>query len=71
MYEHAGIRSYWVVDPLQERVTLTEYVLGANREYEQVAHTEDLFVTEHPWKVSVDLPALTTRKNDLLAPEEE
>ncbi|MFI5927472.1 Uma2 family endonuclease [Micromonospora sp. NPDC051543] len=71
VYAHAGIRSYWVVDPSQERVTLTEYALGANREYEQVAHTEDLFVTERPWKVSVDLPALTSRKNDLLAPDEE
>ncbi|MGC4814227.1 Uma2 family endonuclease [Micromonospora sp. DT228] len=71
VYAHAGIRSYWVVDPLQERVTLTEYTLGANREYEQVAHTEDLFVTERPWKVSVDLPALTSRKNDLLAPDQE
>ncbi|MGC4867164.1 Uma2 family endonuclease [Micromonospora sp. DT53] len=69
VYAHAGVQSYWVVDPLQERVTLTEYALGANREYEQVAHTEDLFVTERPWKVSVDLPALTSRKNDLLAPD--
>ncbi|MEU8113195.1 hypothetical protein [Micromonospora sp. NPDC048947] len=31
-------------------------VILANREYEQVAHTGDLFVTEQPWKVSVDLP---------------
>ncbi|MCX5070734.1 hypothetical protein OOJ91_33350 [Micromonospora lupini] len=59
------------MDPLQERVTRTECTFGANREYEQVAHTEDLFVTERPWKVSVDLPALTSRKNDLLAPDEE
>ncbi|WP_328339121.1 Uma2 family endonuclease [Micromonospora sp. NBC_00421] len=66
---HAGVRSYWVLDPLQDRLTLTEYTLGANREYEQVTHTDDLFVTEQPWKVSVDLPALTARKNDLLAPD--
>ncbi|MGV9804264.1 Uma2 family endonuclease [Micromonospora chersina] len=71
VYAHAGVRSYWVVDPIQERIALTEYALGANREYEQVSNTEDLFVTEKPWKVSVDLPALTARKNDLLAPEGE
>ncbi|SCF32420.1 Endonuclease, Uma2 family (restriction endonuclease fold) [Micromonospora viridifaciens] len=71
VYAHAGVASYWVVDPLQERVTLTEYALGAGREYEQVAHTEDLFVTERPWKVSVDLPALTARRNDLLATDAE
>ncbi|MFF5171252.1 Uma2 family endonuclease [Micromonospora sp. NPDC000089] len=68
VYAHAGVRSYWVVDPLQERIALTEYVRGVNRDYEQVSNTEDLFVTETPWKVSVDLPALTARKNDLLAP---
>ncbi|MEV1328893.1 Uma2 family endonuclease [Micromonospora costi] len=71
VYAHAGVRSYWVVDPSQERITLTEYALGAGREYDQVTHTEDLFVTEQPWKVSVDLPALTARKNDLLSPEGE
>ncbi|SIR12290.1 Uma2 family endonuclease [Micromonospora avicenniae] len=71
VYAHAGVRSYWVLDPLPERITLTEYALGANREYEQVAHTEDLFVTERPWKVSVDLPALTSRRNGLRAAEEE
>ncbi|MEU7958068.1 Uma2 family endonuclease [Micromonospora humida] len=70
VYAHAGVRSYWVVDPLQERITLTEYALGpGGRDYEQITHTEDLFVTESPWKVSVDLPALTVRKNDLLAPD--
>jgi hypothetical protein len=31
-----------------------------------VTHTDDLFVTERPWKVSVDLPALTTRRAGLL-----
>ncbi|MFI7518373.1 Uma2 family endonuclease [Micromonospora globbae] len=71
VYAHAGVRSYWVVDPLQERITLTEYALGADRQYEQVAHAEDLFVTERPWKVSVDLSALTTRRNDLLATGDE
>ncbi|WP_406036874.1 Uma2 family endonuclease [Micromonospora sp. NBC_00898] len=71
VYAHAGVRSYWVLDPLQERITLTEYALGAGREYEQVAHTEDRFVTERPRKVSIDLPALTARKSDLLAPDGE
>jgi hypothetical protein len=56
-----------VVDPLHERMTLTEYTLGPTGEYEVVTHTEDLFVTERPWKVSVDLPALTTRRAGLLA----
>ncbi|MEU8068409.1 MULTISPECIES: Uma2 family endonuclease [unclassified Micromonospora] len=71
VYAHAGVRSYWVLDPVKEKITLTEYVLGANREYKQVSQAEDLFVTERPWKVSVDLPALTARRDDLLAGEED
>ncbi|WP_309227108.1 Uma2 family endonuclease [Micromonospora thermarum] len=71
VYAKAGVGSYWVIDPLQERIMLTEYALGSGREHEQVAHTEDLFVTERPWKVSVDLPALTARRNDLLATDAE
>lgn len=67
VYAHAGVRTYWVVDPLHERMTLTEYTLGPTGEYEVVTHTEDLFVTERPWKVSVDVPALTTRRAGLLA----
>ncbi|WFE34225.1 Uma2 family endonuclease [Micromonospora sp. WMMD975] len=72
VYARAGVQTYWVVDPTHERIALTEYTLGgAAREYEQVTHTEDLFVTERPWKVSVDLPALTARRNDLLAGADE
>jgi hypothetical protein len=56
------VSRYWVVDPLHERITLTEYALDARGEYEAVTHTDDVFVTEHPWKVTVDLPALTARR---------
>jgi hypothetical protein len=63
------VRTYWVVDPLRERMTLTEFVLGPKGEYEAVAHTDDVFVAERPWKVSVDLPALTARRAGLLARE--
>lgn len=59
-----------VVDPLRERMTLTEYTLGPTGEYEALTHTEDLVVTERPWKVSVDLPALTARRAGLLARDE-
>ncbi|WFE44494.1 Uma2 family endonuclease [Verrucosispora sp. WMMD1129] len=67
VYAHAGVRSYWVVDPLHEKMTLTEYTLSPSGDYEVAAHTEDLFVTERPWKVSVDLPALTVRRAGLMA----
>ncbi|NYF57482.1 Uma2 family endonuclease [Micromonospora purpureochromogenes] len=71
VYAHAGVQTYWVVDPLRERMTLTEFVLSPKGEYEAVAHTDDVFVTERPWKVSVDLPALTARRAALLAGQGE
>ncbi|GAB3801315.1 Uma2 family endonuclease [Micromonospora zhanjiangensis] len=67
VYAHAGVRAYWVVDPLHGPITLTEYLLSPNGEYEALTHTADLFVTERPWKVSVDLPALTARRAGVLA----
>jgi Uma2 family endonuclease len=66
VYARAGVRSYWVVDPLHERMTLTEYTLTTPGEYGTVTHTDDVFVTERPWKVSVDLPALSVRRAGLL-----
>ncbi|TNH23567.1 Uma2 family endonuclease [Micromonospora orduensis] len=71
VYAHAGVQTYWVVDPLRERMTLTEFVLGPKGEYEAAAHTDDVFVTERPWKVAVDLPALTARRAALLAGQGE
>ncbi|MGC5050624.1 hypothetical protein ACLQ2S_04100 [Micromonospora sp. DT48] len=65
------MRTYCVVDPLHEKMTLTEYTLSSSGDYEVAAHTEDLFVTKRPWKVSVDLPALTARRAGLLARDEE
>lgn len=57
----AGVATYWVIDPLHERMTLTEMVLGPNGEYEPAVHTDDVFTTERPWKVAIDLPELTAR----------
>ncbi|WP_433531947.1 hypothetical protein ACQPYA_07700 [Micromonospora sp. CA-263727] len=50
---------------------MAEYVLGPSGEHEVGAQTEDLFVTERPRKVSVDLPALTARRAGLLARDGE
>jgi Uma2 family endonuclease len=66
-YARAKVPTYWVVDPLHERMTLTEFVLGPNGDYEPATHTEDVFSAERPWKVTVDLPALTARRAGLLA----
>jgi Uma2 family endonuclease len=60
-YASAAIPSYWIVDPLAERVTLTQFILGADGRYEQVLHTDELATVEAPWKVTLDLPAWTAK----------
>jgi Uma2 family endonuclease len=67
VYARAGIRTYWVVDALHEKMTLTEFVLDPDSGgYRTGAHTDDVFTTERPWKVTVDLPALTARRDRVL-----
>ncbi len=66
VYARADVPTYWVIDPLHERFTLTEMLLGANCEYELGVHTSDVFATDRPWKVTLDLPALTARRGAVL-----
>lgn len=63
VYARAGIRTYWVVDALREKMTLTEFVLGDDAAYHPDVHTDEVFTTERPWKVTLDLPALTERRD--------
>ncbi|MDP9797159.1 hypothetical protein J2S43_005671 [Catenuloplanes nepalensis] len=46
-----------MIDPRDDSLTLTEYVLRGDA-YRVATETDGLFVTDQPWKVSVDLPAL-------------
>ena len=67
VYAAAGVATYWVIDPLHEPMTLTEMLLSPQRpEYEFGVHTSDVFTTERPWKVTIDLPALAARRAALL-----
>jgi Uma2 family endonuclease len=62
VYARAGIQTYWVIDALHEAMTLTEFLLGDGG-YRPGAHTDGVFTTERPWKVTLDLPALTERRD--------
>jgi Uma2 family endonuclease len=66
VYARAGVATYWVIDPLHERITLTELVLGVGGEYDKGEHTDGVFCTERPWQVTLDLPALTERRANLM-----
>jgi len=61
----AGVPSYWIVVPDRDAATiaLAELVLDEQtRTYRYATHyTTDVFRTERPWPVKVDLPALAAR----------
>ncbi len=65
LYSDAGIPFYWILDPLAERVTFTQFVLHEAGFYRQLRHTDDLVTIEEPWTITLDLPAWT-RKRDRL-----
>ncbi|MFF5080909.1 Uma2 family endonuclease [Actinoplanes sp. NPDC000266] len=64
-YAFAGIPSYWIIDPLADRVTFTQYLLGADGNYHQQIQTDELITVHQPWQITLDLPAWT-RKRDWL-----
>jgi Uma2 family endonuclease len=65
-YERIGIPGYWIIDPLKEQVTLTELRLGPGG-YRQRLQTSELITLEEPWKITLDLPAWTRRRNRIWA----
>lgn len=70
LYARAGVPSYWIIvakkgDPT---ISLAELVLdeGAT-DYRYATHyTTEVFRTERPWPVEIDLPALSDRRARLL-----
>ncbi|MBB2942205.1 Uma2 family endonuclease [Actinoplanes lutulentus] len=66
-YAYVGIRNYWIVDPLAERVTLTQFALGPGGDYQQLIQTDELVTVDCPWEITLDLPAWTRRRDRIRA----
>ena len=63
-YAHAHVAYYWIVDPLYDRgIVLNEYRLAEGGGYDLVCTTSKLFTTDEPYPVTIDLPALTARRD--------
>jgi len=69
-YAGAGLSAYWIVVPEEELPTIALVALALDagaRRYRYVAHyTTDVFDTESPWRLRLDLPALTDRRAVLM-----
>lgn len=68
LYARAGVPAYWIVVPDRDtgEISLAELRLDGEA-YRYVTHySAEVFTTEHPWPVTIDLPALSRRLSRLL-----
>ena len=70
LYARAKVPSYWIVVPEQDEATiaLAELVLDDDTgQYAYRTHyTTEVFTTDTPWPITIDLPALTERRARLI-----
>jgi hypothetical protein len=74
VYAAAGVENYWVLDPLfEDGIVLSQFRPGPSGDYEMVGSTKDVFRTDVPFPVTIDLPALTALRRTMLdyAPAED
>jgi Uma2 family endonuclease len=64
-YAYAGIPAYWIIDPLGERITFTQFLLSPGGAYHEQVQTDGMVTVDQPWKTRLDLPAWTRRRDRL------
>lgn len=63
MYAAAGVKHYWVIDPLGDKISLAEHVLEPRlRRYAIARQSTGVYTTDDPYPITIDLPALTARR---------
>ena len=64
LYARAGVPTYWIVVPEVDKPTirLAELVLDDGSYRYATHYTSDVFETQRPWPVRIDLPALIAKR---------
>ncbi|WP_433369144.1 Uma2 family endonuclease [Actinoplanes sp. CA-142083] len=62
-YADLGIPAYWIIDPLAERVSFSQFLLGPEGSYQRRLQADGLVAVDHPWEVTLDLPAWTQKRD--------
>jgi len=65
LYAYGGIPHYWIIDPLAERISVTQYVLGLGGSYHYELQVDKLWTMDQPWETTLDLPAWTRERDEL------
>lgn len=75
LYAKAGVPAYWIVVPDEHKpkIALAELALDqSSRQYQFVTHyTTEVFRTDRPRPVEIDLPALTAKRARFMRPPTE
>jgi Uma2 family endonuclease len=68
LYARAKVPAYWIVVPDEEKgeISLAELRLDGGQYRYATHYTAEIFHTDHPWPVTIDLPALSRRWARLL-----
>lgn len=67
-YAQLQIPSYWIVDPLVEKMTVTVLRLGSDGQYRPRFQTDGLVTVDEPWPIALDLPTWTQKRDRLRRP---
>jgi Uma2 family endonuclease len=65
LYAYAGFPAYWIIDPLAERITFTQFLLGPGGAFRRQLQADGLIKISQPWEVTLDLAAWTRRRDRL------
>jgi Uma2 family endonuclease len=65
IYAYGGIPYYWIIDPMGEAITFTEYHLGPSGGYQRQMWADGVVRIDRPWPLVLDLPAWTRRRDRL------
>jgi Uma2 family endonuclease len=64
IFAKAGVLGYWVIDPFDQEVTLTEFRRQGSGAFEAHRSTAEVFETDVPFAVTIDVPALTRLRKE-------
>jgi Uma2 family endonuclease len=67
LYAYGGIPFYWVINPLLEKVSFTQFVLGADQSYHKRLETTEFVTLDEPWSVTLDVPSWTRIRDRVAA----
>jgi hypothetical protein len=67
VYTAAGVAHYWVIDPLfEDGMVLAQFRPDDAGQDDMAGSTNQVFTTDVPCPVTIDLPALTARRRAMI-----